>query len=74
MVERDFEARRQIKASLFWYGLAVNPENGKLSRQVIFKPQGKSIQGFFDGKTYPYTLAGWNKAAKEINRLNCGEK
>jgi hypothetical protein len=74
MVEREFEARRQIKASLFFYGLAWTPE-GRLGRVLVFKTSpGETCQQFFDGKVYDRGMTAMEAAVKKIEKLNCREK
>jgi hypothetical protein len=70
-MENIYEERRRIKASLFYYGLAVNRAEGKIRRKVIYKSQGKPTQSFFDGKEWNDNEAGWLVACENIYHLNC---
>jgi hypothetical protein len=70
-MQNIFEERRRIKASLFFYGSAVNPAEGKIRRQVIYKSQGKPTQGFLNCKEWNDDEAGRLAAMKNIYHLNC---
>jgi hypothetical protein len=70
-MENIYEERRRIKASLFYYGLAVNPAEGKIRRQVIYKSQGKPTKSLFDGKEWNDDEAGRLAAMEDMYHLNC---
>ena len=70
-MENIYEERRRIKASLFFYGLAVNRAEGKIRRNVIYKSQGEPTQSLFDGKEWNDNEAGWLVACENIYHLNC---
>jgi len=70
-MQNIIEERLRIKASLFFYALAVNPAEGKIRRQVSYKSQGKPTQGIFDGKESNDDKAGRLAAMKNIYHLNC---